>query len=315
MVESAGGSRSREKGLVRTLTLHRLARRQSARGLSNSYGSWRCLGVSAEQWERNVSVRNRLSSGHLPRSIVILGVIASLMVLTVGLASAKPSGSGPGNSPNAKVCRDWQDLYKSDGSGFASRDDCVSYAAEGGTVHADNPLCDDWAELFDSLGQQFDSREECEAYVDGGGVLYPDNSHVLINQVTVDPPSPTAGIYDASWAQFGPAVSATGVSGSLVLIFDSGGGSNSDGCEPLIGFPAGAIALVAGGGCTFVEKAENAQAAGAVAVVVVNDAAGEPVIMPGPGELVTVPVVMVSLSDGATIMAGLPSTGTVSAKP
>lgn len=133
-------------------------------------------------------------------------------------------------------------------------------------------------------------------------------------QVTIDPPSPAAGTYDAAGASFGPEADETGLSGDVVLV-DTGGANPTRGCEPLVGFPAGAIALVDRGSCTFVLKATNAQAAGAVAMIVVNDRGGPPTNMGGSGPGVTIPSVMVSRADGDTIKAGLPATGTVAATP
>ena len=54
-------------------------------------------------------------------------------------------------------------------------------------------------------------------------------------------------------------------------------GSGNEGCDAgdFAGFPAGNIALVQRGGCTFAIKATNAAAAGAVAVVIWNNQAGE----------------------------------------
>ncbi|MEO9325645.1 M14 family zinc carboxypeptidase [Nocardioides sp. C4-1] len=75
------------------------------------------------------------------------------------------------------------------------------------------------------------------------------------------------------------------------------------GCGPISGFPAGAIAVVTRGECTFQDKATNAQAAGASAVVVVNNLGGAAT---GPGNIaatVTIPVVGVSQADGATLRA------------
>ncbi|MFN1834952.1 M28 family peptidase [Balneola sp. MJW-20] len=54
---------------------------------------------------------------------------------------------------------------------------------------------------------------------------------------------------------------------------DLGSGNNSSsGCEPtdFAGFPVGSIALVQRGACTFQLKAENAEAAGAVGVIIFN---------------------------------------------
>lgn len=81
------------------------------------------------------------------------------------------------------------------------------------------------------------------------------------------------------------------------------------GCGPISGFPTGAVALVTRGECTFQDKATNAQAAGASAVVVVNNLAGAAT---GPGNIaatVTIPVVGISQADGAAIRALTAATG------
>lgn len=63
------------------------------------------------------------------------------------------------------------------------------------------------------------------------------------------------------------------------------------------------------------QKVSNAQAAGAGAVIVVNNVAGVPGTMGGTDPAITIPSVMVSLADGTTIKAGLPATGRVSLNP
>jgi hypothetical protein len=131
--------------------------------------------------------------------------------------------------------------------------------------------------------------------------------------VTINPPSSAAGTYEANGAQFGPALTAAGLAGAIVLVNDGAGASPTDACEPLVGFPAGAIALVDRGTCEFSFKALQAQNAGASGVIVVNNAPGTPILM-GPGAsggLITIPAVHVSQSDGATIKAGLPATGSI----
>lgn len=130
-------------------------------------------------------------------------------------------------------------------------------------------------------------------------------------EVVIDAPSAAAGTYQATGAAFGPAASAAGVSGTIALAAD-GSGTN-EGCNPFVGFPAGAIALVDRGTCGFVIKAANAQAAGASALLVANNAPGAPITMGGSDPSVTIPSVMVTQADGATIKAGLPATGTVRA--
>jgi hypothetical protein len=132
--------------------------------------------------------------------------------------------------------------------------------------------------------------------------------------VEIDAPSAAAGQYAASIAAFGSEVTLAGVSGAVVLVSD-GVGAASDACEALVGFPAGAIALVDRGSCLFVVKAANAQAAGATAMVVVNNVAGDPATMGGDDPGIVIPLVMVSLTDGSAIKAGLPATGTVRRNP
>jgi hypothetical protein len=138
----------------------------------------------------------------------------------------------------------------------------------------------------------------------------------LPNLVTIDPPSSAEGSYEASGAQFGPAPTPAGLSGAIVLAND-GVGVPTDACQPLVEFPAGAIAVVDRGTCEFGFKALTAQTAGASAVIVANNAPGTPITM-GPGAVgdqVTIPAVMVSQADGATIKAGLPANGTISRNP
>jgi PA domain-containing protein len=136
----------------------------------------------------------------------------------------------------------------------------------------------------------------------------------LTNLVTIDPPSSAAGTYEATGAEFGPAPGDTGIAGNVVLVND-GSANPTQGCNPLIGFPAGAIALVDRGTCSFVVKVNNAQAAGAVAVIVANNVPGDPITMGGTDPGILIPSVMVSLANGNTIKAGLPATGRVSRNP
>ncbi len=130
--------------------------------------------------------------------------------------------------------------------------------------------------------------------------------------VTVDLPSAAAGSYGAAGAAFGPDPTVAGIAGAIVAVNDGAGLSPTDGCEPF-SVPAGTIALVDRGNCNFTVKVAFAQASGAVAVIVVNNAAGTPTEMGGTDPTITIPAVQVSQSDGATIRAGLPATGSVSA--
>ena len=116
------------------------------------------------------------------------------------------------------------------------------------------------------------------------------------------------GTFGARAAGFGPALTTGGINGAIALI-DDGAGTTSDGCEAFTG-ATGKIALVDRGTCDFVTKVQNAQNAGAIAVIVANNTGGsETFAMGGTARRIRIPSVMVSQNAGATLRAG--TTGTV----
>jgi hypothetical protein len=129
------------------------------------------------------------------------------------------------------------------------------------------------------------------------------------NRLVVDPPSAAAGEYVFASANYGPGVPSAGLAGSFAVV-NAGGALPSEGCGPLVGFPAGAIALVDRGTCPFVEKTQNAQAAGAIAVVLVNNVPGAPT-SPGGSGTFSIPTVMISLDAGTLLKQSLPASGTL----
>ncbi len=125
------------------------------------------------------------------------------------------------------------------------------------------------------------------------------------NAFTIVSPSSIAGGYIAANASFGPELTATPLAGKLVLAED---GLNNEGCNPFTNADAinGNIALVYRGSCNFTQKVENAQAAGAIAVVVINSQPGDPTSMGGtPTQEITIPSVMISNSLGGSIVEQL----------
>jgi predicted deacylase len=142
----------------------------------------------------------------------------------------------------------------------------------------------------------------------------PCPGHGLPNLVDIDEPSSAAGTYEAHGAAFGAVPTVAGISGDVVLV-DDGSASPTLGCGSLQGFPAGAIALVDRGVCPFVQKARNAQAAGATALIVVNNLATAPTLMGGTAPDVTIPAVHIALADGNAIKDGLPASGRVADRP
>lgn len=139
---------------------------------------------------------------------------------------------------------------------------------------------------------------------------YPVETHVIVNE-----PSPIAGDYHAEPAAFGPNPSETGPITADVVLVDDGSADPTLGCNALVGFPAGSIALMDRGGCTFVQKVTNAEDAGAVAAIVINHLPGAPIVMGGTGPNVGIPSVMISLDDGNQFKANLPLNATVQSDP
>ena len=75
--------------------------------------------------------------------------------------------------------------------------------------------------------------------------------------------------------------------------------------EPYLVDPAGKIALIDRGSCTFVAKVKNAQDLGAIMVIVANNAPGAPIAMGGGDPVVMIPSVMVSQADGRPVQGEL----------
>ncbi len=154
----------------------------------------------------------------------------------------------------------------------------------------------------------------------------------LFQLLNVNSPAEIAGPKYASDNGFNPGHVNVPVAPAMIqsdiILFDDGTPDvgqvdNADGCEPAVNAAAinGHITIirrstsVANGGspCTFVAKALNAKAAGATAVIIVNNDATAPdssIGMSGADANVTIPVISVSLNNGeaiiATLIAGTP---------
>lgn len=119
-------------------------------------------------------------------------------------------------------------------------------------------------------------------------------------------------IYPAQGAEFGPELTAGGLTGTIVLVND-GTAPTSDGCQAISTPLANAIALIDRGTCDFTVKVKNAQNAGAIAVIVANTLNRESIItMGGTDASITIPSVFVAQSTGTALKALSPgTTGTV----
>jgi large repetitive protein len=130
----------------------------------------------------------------------------------------------------------------------------------------------------------------------------------LAANVTATPPGST---YVSGKAAFGPQSFDT--TGSVVLVSDVTA-PVTDACQPIWNGVSGRIALIDRGTCTYKQKAVYAQAAGAIGAIIVNNTTGSAPYMPdgSPSGTITIPVLSVTETDGASIKSALLS-GAVSA--
>jgi minor extracellular serine protease Vpr len=78
--------------------------------------------------------------------------------------------------------------------------------------------------------------------------------------------------------------------------------TQSDGCASVDKGASGKLAIIDRGSCTFSQKVANANAAGAVGVVIINNAAGDPIAMGATaGFDDDLPAAMISKADGAAL--------------
>ena len=120
-------------------------------------------------------------------------------------------------------------------------------------------------------------------------------------ELEVHSPASLAGTYAVELAQFGPRPPRSdGLTADLACMRDAAtDGSAFNGCSAATQPEevAGKIALVDRGECEFVVKVANAQAAGAVGVVVANNE-GPPFAMGGSDASLVIPSLMVGKTDG-----------------
>jgi len=129
--------------------------------------------------------------------------------------------------------------------------------------------------------------------------------------VIVNSPGDLAGSYTFTnaWDNGWGADITTGLWTADLAMVEAMTAPTNEGCDSLVNAAdlAGKIAMVDRGSCNFSLKALNAQNAGAIACVIVNNIAGGPVGMGG-GDFateVTIPVVMIGIDDGDLLKAAM----------
>ena len=117
--------------------------------------------------------------------------------------------------------------------------------------------------------------------------------------------SPTPGECAAGAASFGPALTATGTSGNVVLALDIANPANAipsttDACDPILNAAevAGKIGLADRGSCAFTVKVKNLQNAGAIGAVIADHLAGSVAGMGGADASITIPSLRITKAHG-----------------
>jgi len=145
------------------------------------------------------------------------------------------------------------------------------------------------------------------------GGITGDSYFISASNITVNSPGGVAGDYQSyPTTAFGSEITST-ITADFVLANDPSptGNQTSDmGCNAFGENATGRIALIRRGECNFDDKVRYAEDAGAVGVIMMNNVPGEPVPMGGDDTTITIPSVMISMSDGDTIEAAMAS-GTV----
>jgi hypothetical protein len=131
-----------------------------------------------------------------------------------------------------------------------------------------------------------------------------------VSQLRIDGPGAgaAAGPMAVGDAGFGPPLSSQAVVGELMPVVDGADGSGLA-CAPLNetnqAAVRGKVALVDRGACAFVDKARTVQAAGAIAMVVADNAPGEVSDLGGVDPAIVIPAVRVSQQSGLALKTAL----------
>lgn len=139
-----------------------------------------------------------------------------------------------------------------------------------------------------------------------GGITGP-TSFQSAALVRINSPTPLINNYACyPTTAFGPALTSN-ITADVVLV-DDGTGMPSLGCSILTNSSQinGKIALIRRGNCSFLQKIKNAQDAGAIAVIMMNNIDGTPIPMGGTEtDPITIPSVMISKVDGDALESAL----------
>jgi PA domain/Thrombospondin type 3 repeat len=183
----------------------------------------------------------------------------------------------------------------------------------------DNTMNMYWNQM--SAAQRLTSRLNDGRLAWAGATVMAEAPNVLqrSGQLAVSSPSSIAGSYAFGLAEFGTFLSYPGMAGELVQAVDAAnvaGPSTTDGCTSILNDVNGKVAFINRGTCGFAIKVKNAQDAGAIGVVIGDNAASAtPADMAGSGngaldQSITIRSGRVTLAVADILRSGLAS-GTV----
>ena len=108
---------------------------------------------------------------------------------------------------------------------------------------------------------------------------------------------------NTTYAAYGPALTATGITGDLAF-------SAANGCTAVSTNYSNKIVVVSAAGCSFAIKTKEFQNAGAIGVVMYHPSSNTPINMGGADATVTIPSVMIGLDEGTFLRNEIQTKGT-----
>lgn len=178
----------------------------------------------------------------------------------------------------------------------------------------DNTLGLDWNDMSNAerLASITNTRNLVWTGSSAAAGLPQDLTRPFDMEVDVSAPPPAQGVYAGRGGLFG-GFPPMDFPGEIELVSD-GTALPTEGCNPLVGFTPGRIALIDRGTCEFGVKSLNAEAAGASAAIIANydpsqTGGGDALVNMGGGAVgdqVTIPALFIGYTAGQTIRGGLP---------
>lgn len=167
-----------------------------------------------------------------------------------------------------------------------------------------------WKDMVDSERVASSLKPEGLSWTGSRVVAAAPNVLAHANTLRISGPSAgaAAGDQQSGSADFGPALTTTPMTGQVMPVVDQADGTGLA-CTALSASNAlavrGNIALVNRGACAFTIKVKNAQNAGAVAVLVANNAVEAISGLGGADASITIPSVRITKEEGAALLTAL----------